>query len=99
MSNSSHDNKPLNEFLELNLLGKIFLATLGAWFVGKVVNTKVRGTPRQIDALAKAMVASRRFQDELKKPGATIDSVAQKLNVKNMSAAEFERAFNVKWPL
>lgn len=99
MSNSSQGDKRLNEFLELNLLGKIFLATLGAWFVGKVVNTKVRGTPEQIDALAKAMVASRRFQDELKKPGATVDSVAKKLNVKNMSASEFERVFNVKWPL
>lgn len=94
----SNSNNNLNE-LGVGLLGKIFLATLGAWFVGKVVNTKIRGTKEQVNAVSQAMVASRRFQDELNSPGASVDSVVKKLNVKNMSASEFERVFGVKWPL
>lgn len=88
----------LNE-LHVNLVGKIFLATLGAALVGKVVNTKLRGTKEQVTVIANALMASRKFQDELNRSGASVESVMQKLNVKNMSAAEFERTFNIKWPL
>jgi 8-oxo-dGTP diphosphatase len=91
-------NTMLNE-LHTNLLGKIFVATLGAWLVGKVVNTKIRGTNEQVNAVSNALLASRRFQEELQRPGATVESVVQKLNVKHMSAAEFERVFQIPWPL
>lgn len=92
------DKKQINE-LKMNLIGKIFFASVGAWLVGKLVNTKLRGTREQIDAVANALSASRRFQDELNRPGATVDSVVQKLGVKHMSAAEFERVLGVPWPL
>jgi hypothetical protein len=92
------EKEPLNE-LQVNLLGKVFFATLGAWLVGKFVNTKLRGSQREIEAVANALSASRRFQDELSRPGATVDSVVQKLGVKHMSAAEFERVLGVPWPL
>lgn len=92
------DKKQINE-LKMNLVGKIFFASVGAWLVGKLVNTKLRGTREQIDAVANALSASRRFQDELNRPGATVDSVVQKLGVKHMSAAEFERVLGVPWPL
>jgi hypothetical protein len=45
------------------------------------------------------MMASRRFQDELNRHGATVESVMQKLNLKHASAREFERILGVPWPL
>lgn len=92
------EKEPVNE-LKVNLLGKIFFATLGAWMVGKFVNTKIRGSREEIEAVANALAASRRFQDEMSRPGATVDSVVQKLGVKHMSASEFERVLGVPWPL
>jgi hypothetical protein len=77
----------LREALEFNLTGKIFLAAIGAWLVGKVVNTKIRGNQGDITAVANALT------------GATVQSVVDKLRIKQMSAAEFERALGVPWPL
>ena len=91
-------NQPLNEF-KIGLLGKIFFATLGAAVIGKMVKTKIKGTDEQIRAVSAAVTSSRRFQDELRRPGATVNSVMEKLGVKNMSAAEFERVLGVPWPL
>lgn len=93
----SSDEKSLNE--GLNFMGKLFLASLGAWFVGSVTKTKLRGSKEEIVAVANALLSSRKFQEELNRPGASVESVMQKLNVKNMSAREFERIFNVSWPL
>ncbi len=88
----------LNE-LKLNLLGKIFFTACAAWLVGKVVNLKVRGTEAEVNAVGNAMMASRRFQEELRAPGATVESVMQKLNLKHASARDFERILGVPWPL
>lgn len=88
----------INE-LHINLLGKVLFATCAAWIVGKKVNTKLRGTEEEIKAVTDVMIASRRFQDELKRPGATVASVIDKLGLKHASAKEFERILGVKWPL
>lgn len=92
------NKEPINE-LRVNLLGKVFFATLGAWLVGKYVNTKLRGSQSEIEAVGNVLAASRRFQDELNRPGATVESVVQKLGIKHMSASEFERVLGVPWPL
>jgi len=92
------NKQPINE-LKVNLLGKVFFATLGAWLVGKLVNTKLRGSRAEVEAIGNALAASRRFQDELNRPGASVDSVIQKLGIKHMSASEFERVLGVPWPL
>ena len=89
----------LNEGYYVNLTGKLLLASLGAWLVGKVVNTKIRGNQDEMTAVANALMASRRFQDELHRPGATVQSVIEKMRIKQMSASEFERVLGVKWPL
>ena len=88
----------INE-LHLNLLGKIFLVGVGAWIVGKSTNLKVRGTPREIHAVANALQSSRRFQDELRRSGASVQSVMERMRVKQMSARDFERVFGIAWPL
>lgn len=94
----SDTRKPLNE-LHLNLLGKIFFAACAAWLVGKATNLKVRGTQNEIQAVTNAMLSSRRFQDELRRPGASVESVMQQLGLKHASAREFERILGVPWPL
>lgn len=91
-------SKPLNE-LKLNLLGKLFFASCAAWLVGKATNMKIRGTQAEVNAVANAMLASRRFQEELSRPGATVESVMQKLGLKHATAREFERILGVPWPL
>lgn len=98
MDDEQNKKQQLNE-LHVNLLGKIFLASIAAWVVGNATNLKIRGTPREINALSKALRSSRVFQKELYKKGATVRSVMDKLRVKQMSARDFERVFNIKWPL
>ena len=99
MVKTDSENETLIEGAYINLTGKIMLASLGAWLVGKFVNTKLRGNRDEIQAVANALMASRRFQDELRSPGATVQSVMDKLHVKQMSASEFERVLGVRWPL
>lgn len=89
----------LNEYAYFNLTGKLVLATMGAWLAGKLINMKFRGSRDEVDAVSNALLASKRFQDELQKPGASVDSVIDKLRVKQMSASEFERVLGVRWPL
>lgn len=89
----------LHEGYGLSLTGKMLVASLGAWLVGKVVNTKIRGSRDEIEVLANALLSSRKFQDELNRSGASVGSVMEKLRVKQMSASEFERVFGIPWPL
>lgn len=99
MKSRPADPKQLLEGGYLNLTGKILFASMGAWLVGKLVNMKLRGTQSEINSVANALMASRRFQDELNRPGASVESVMEKLRIKNMTASEFERAMGVPWPL
>ena len=72
---------------------------LAAWLVGKATNIKIRGSSEEVSAVANAMLASKRFQEELSKPGASIESVMSKLNLKHASAKQFETILGVPWPL
>lgn len=90
--------EPLNE-LRLNLLGKIFFTACAAWLVGKATSIKLRGTEDEVDAVASALMSSKRFQEELNRPGASVESVMNKLNLKHASAREFERVLGIKWPI
>lgn len=85
--------------MELNFVGKIFLASCAAWVLGKATNVKVRGTQEEIRSVVEALMSSRKFQEELNKPGASVASVLEKLKVKTMSAEQFERTFGTKWPI
>lgn len=95
---SNEKSDKLNE-AQLNFAGKMMLAAMGAWMVNKVVNTKLRGTKDEVTVIANALMSSKKFQEELQKPGATVQSVMDKLRIKQMSAAEFERVLGIRWPL
>jgi hypothetical protein len=83
----------------MSFFSTMLAAALGGWLAGMQTNVRIRGTQAQIEALTSALMASKRFQDELHRPGATVESVVQKLGVKQMSEREFERVFGVSWPL
>jgi len=84
---------------KLNLPGKLFMAATAAWVLGKASKLKIKGTKQEIDALSSSLRASRRFRQELQKPGATVDSVMDKLGLKHARGKEFERITGVPWPL
>lgn len=90
--------QPLQE-RQLNLLGKLFVTAVGAWLVGKMTNVKVRGSQDEVMAVSNAMMASKRFQDELRAPGASVESVMDKLGLKHATAREFERILGIPFPL
>jgi len=86
--------------MNLTPMGKLFFGTLVAWIVnGSAMPFKVRGTPEQMKALTDAVFASKRLQEEMKKPDATIESVIEKLNVKNEAAKQFEAVTGYAFPL
>lgn len=98
MNDQAPVNKKLNE-LSLNLLGKVFFASCAAWVAGKFINLNIRGTQAEVNAVTNALMSSKRFQDELRNPGATVDSVIKKLNIKQMSAQQFQSVLGIPWPL
>lgn len=100
VDDSINENKePLNELFKMSTIGKLFLAGLAAWIVGKSSRMKIRGTQEEIDTIANALRASKRFRDEISKEGATVQSVMEKLHLKNASAADFERILGIPFPI
>lgn len=86
----------------LSTTGKIFFAAVAAYLAGKIGSgnfLKIRGTPEELRAVAEALAASKAFQDELRKPGAGIDSVIEKMNLKRLTADKFEKITGKKFPL
>ena len=84
---------------KLALPGKLFMAATAAWVLGKSSQLKIKGRKQESDAWAKALRASKRFNDELENTGATVESVMQKLGLKHARGKEFERITGVPWPL
>lgn len=84
---------------KLSATGKLFFASLVAYLAGAKSVVKLKATPEQIKAISDAIVASREFQDEVKRDGATIESVIEKMRIKNLTAADFKRITGFPWPL
>jgi hypothetical protein len=83
----------------LNTVQKVFLASIASWVVGLPTNVRLRGTIDEIKITTKAMIATRRFDEELGREGASLDSIMQLLNEKHNATAWFERTFGLKFPL
>lgn len=95
--NSTHP--PRLDELHVNGVGKVLFAGVAAWLAGHAISLRIRASKLEALALARAMVASKRFQQELAKPGATIEQVMRALGDKTRSAREFEDTFEQRWPL
>jgi len=94
----------LNE-IKLSWAGKIFFAGAAAYITGKGLQQKVklplkiRGTPQQIKAIMDAVVGSKAFQQEISRPGATIDQVIDKLRLRNLSKARYRQITGKNFPI
>jgi len=92
-------NLAMNNY-KMTTLGKLFFASLlTSMTTGQKSPFKVTGDQKKMEVLAKVVQSSKKFQDELKRPGATVDSVIRQLDMKNMDAKAFETTFGVKWPI
>lgn len=91
----------LNE--NLSWAGKLFFASLAAYIAGdvasKVMPIKLKGSQDQVKAVVDAVVASKAFQDAAKQPGARVEDIIKKLNLKNMNKQRFEQMTGKRWPL
>lgn len=84
---------------KLSATGKLFFASLVAYLAGAKSVVKLKATPEQVKAISDAVMASKQFQDEVKRDGATIESVIEKMRLKNLTAAEFKKITGKVWPL
>lgn len=88
--------------VSLSWAGKLFFAAAAAYIAGKVIKNmplKISGTKQQLSAIADVIVASKTFQDELKRPGASIESVVKKLNLRNMTRDRFKQLTQKDFPI
>lgn len=95
--------------IKLSWAGKLFFAGAAAYIMGGAMKggaqkkvklpIKVRGTPQQMRAVMDAVISSKEFQRELSRSGATIDSVIQKLRLRNMTKNRFRQLTGKSWPL
>ena len=95
---TNRTKEKLNE-LHVNGVGKLLFVSVAAWLAGKAISMRIRASKREALALARAMIASKKFQQEISKPGATVDSVMRVMSDKTRSAREFEACFGQRWPL
>lgn len=85
---------------KMTTLGKLVFASIITTMVtGQRSPFKLSGDPRKIEILSRAIRSSKRFQDEIKRPGATVDSVIRALDAKNVDARNFRSIFGVDFPL
>lgn len=97
------DDQTIKEF-KLSWAGKIFFAGAAAYILGSAgrqqkIPIKVRGTPQQVKAIVDAVISSKQFQQELSRPGATVDSVIDKLRLRNISKNQFQQLTGRPWPI
>lgn len=86
----------------LTWAGKLFFTTLAANLSSdnpRKLPMNIKGTPEQIIALAEVIQSNKAFQDELKKPDATIESVYQALQQQGMTKEKFKSIFGQDFPL
>jgi hypothetical protein len=112
MANKDKETKKeqLNE-LNMNWAGKLFFSSIAAYLGGAYAQNalgaeqppnipiKIKGTPKEIKAVMDIITSSKIFQDELKRPGATIDDVIKKLNLRNLNKNNFKKITGKNWPL
>jgi len=88
------------ETYKMTTLGKlVFASLLASMATGQRSPFKLSGDPKKLEVLAKVVQSSKRFQDEIRKPGASVDSVIRAMDLKNIDARTFRAHFGAPWPL
>ena len=84
---------------ELGLIDRAIFSTLGSMLVGRDTSVKLRGSHLEIETVAKALDASKKFQEELSNPSATVKTVMERFDEKKANGKAFEKKFGIPWPL
>lgn len=97
-------NKQQLDEANLTWAGKLFFASVATYIASDVAQAmklpiKLRGKPEEIKAVVDAITASKDYQREIKKPGARVEDVIQKLNLKNMSKQDFKKLTGRDFPV
>ena len=89
----------LNE-MKNDLTRRDLFSSVSAWLSeGRSADVNLRGSQQQLETVRRVMIASRRFHEELNKPHADLQSIADKLQEKYEAAEQFESSFGVRWLL
>ena len=100
MSERNKDNNEgLSEKFQMSTIGKVFLAGVAGWLIGNKVQMKIKGTQNEMKQFAAALIASKKFQNELSKSDASAETVMQKLEAKNIATQEFKDSTGLEWPM
>lgn len=83
----------------ITVVGKIFLGALTAVALGHQPHIKIKASPEQVDVIKRVVQATQDFRAELEKPEVIIQSVMDKLQLKNIAAQEFQMQLGLPWPL
>lgn len=77
---------------------KALFECIAAWMSdGKKLNIRFVGGDSQIKVIKRAILETKKFQDELFNDDTTLEEVFCKLSAKHSAAAEFEKVFGVSW--
>lgn len=95
---------PIVNEAKLTWAGKLFFASVAAYMASDIAKAmklpiKLRGKPEQIKAVVDAITSSKEFQREISKPGAKVEDVMQKLNLRNMSKERFKQLTGFDFPV
>lgn len=85
--------------MQLSLASKLFLASAVAWVTGRSTHLKIKGTQEEVDVITAALRATKDVLDALNNPEVTVETVIEKLNMKNSCGKDFERVTGMPWPL
>ena len=93
-------NSVFGKSYKMTTLGKLFFASLlSSMATGRKSPFDVSGDKDKIDILMKVVQSTKKFQDEIKNPASTVDSVIRAMDMKNIDARRFQDSFKFPWPL
>lgn len=73
---------------------------VASWLLnGSINNLDLNGTPEQIAIVKEAMIASKKFHDELMNPTTNLTTVSERLESKHAAANRFQETFGLEWML
>lgn len=85
--------------LTLDVHRKIFLASLSPALRGAPLGAKVVGTPEQVSAITEVVVASRDLLNVSEREDATVSSVVEAIERRNLAADRFFDVVGFRWPM
>lgn len=75
-----------------------FYSGVATWLSEPNVAITLRGAPDKVVIVQEALRRTKEFQEELNRPTATLQTIAEKLDKKHSAAETFLASFSTSWP-